>query len=119
MKIVLKGRPISTGSIYKSVCRGKFPTVYMTPEGKSLKESYAWQAKSQVIGPPSKGELSVVIGLYFDIKRKCDIDNFHKLSLDSLTGIAWEDDSQITSMNVTKHYDKEYPRIEIEIESKG
>lgn len=115
MIIILKGEPLSTGSIYRATCRGKFPTTYMTTTGKALKESYGWQAKSQWKDKPLSGELEIAIKLYFGTKRKADWDNFHKLSMDALTGIVWVDDSQIQKATVEKFYDKQKPRIEITI----
>jgi len=37
------------------------------------------------------------------------------LSMDALTGVVWEDDSQIQVAHVYKDFDKDNPRIEIEI----
>ncbi len=116
MKIILKGEPKSTSHIYKTMCRGSWPTTYMTTKGKSIKEDLGWQAKQQWKGKPLDGDVSIAIDLYFGTKRRCDWDNFHKLSMDALTGIVWEDDSQIQMAIVNKHYDKENPRIEIDIE---
>jgi len=113
--ITLLGEPISTGGVYKSVCRGSFPCVYMTQKGKTLKESYQWQAKSQWKKPIIATSIELDIKLYFGTKRRSDWDNFHKLSMDALSGIVWEDDSQIIKATVEKHYSKENPRIEIEI----
>ncbi len=87
--------------------------MYMTKEGKELKEAYQWQAKSQWKDKPIAGAVKLEIALYFGTKRKGDWDNFHKLSCDALTGIVYEDDSQVESALVTKHYDKQHPRIEI------
>lgn len=115
MKITLKGNPISTGSIYKSRCMGRFPCIYITPAGKALKKSYVEQAKKQYRANPLELPLMITVSLYFGTKRKYDWDNFHKLSMDSLTGIVWVDDSQIQKALVTKNYDKKNPRIEIEI----
>lgn len=42
-------------------------------------------------------------------------DDFHKLSCDALSGIVYEDDSQIDDAHVKRAYDKAHPRIEIEI----
>ena len=117
ISITLKGEPISTGSIYKSVCRGKFASVYMTTPGKTLKESYQWQAKAQYQGHPIESPVSVVMELFMGTKRKCDIDNFNKICFDSLTGIVWNDDSQIQQLIIKKSYDKEMPRIELTIHS--
>ena len=114
-KIILKGRPISTNNAYKTMCRGSFPTRYMIKRAKDLKEDYGWQIKSQYHGKPLKGNLEVSITTYHDSRRKNDWDNFHKLSMDSMSGLVYEDDSQIVCAVVKKDYDHDNPRIEIEI----
>lgn len=111
MEITLLGEPRSTSHIYKSRVIGKFASVYMSADGKALKESYQWQAKSQWKFPVSSEDVKLKIDLYFGTKRKCDIDNFNKLVLDSLTGIVYEDDSQIQELTLRKFYDKENPRV--------
>src|SRR5258707_11434085 len=85
----------------------------MTAEGKALKEQYQWEAKAQWKGKPLEGDIEVSITLYFGTKRKADLDNFNKLSLDALTGIAYEDDSQIARLTIERGYDKFRPRIEL------
>lgn len=87
----------------------------MTAEGKALKAAYQLQAQSQWRGEPLTGPLSLEVTLYFGTRRKGDIDNFNKLVLDALTGIVWEDDSQIEELRLRKAYDKERPRVEVEI----
>lgn len=87
----------------------------MSNEGKDLKESYQWQAKSQYREKPLEVPLIVEVQLYFCTKRNHDIDNYSKLLLDALTGVAWVDDGQIQRMTVEKLYDKENPRIELQI----
>ncbi len=116
MKITLKGKPRSTNGLYKTMCRGNFPSRYLTNEGRALKEDYQWQAKKQMKGQKLlDGDLVVWIDTYHDTHRKNDWDNFHKLSMDSLTGIVYRDDSQIVRAVVNKRYDKSNPRIEISI----
>ena len=44
--------------------------------------------------------------------RKPDLDNIAKSILDSLNGIAWQDDSQIVNIWISKHYDVE-PHTEV------
>ena len=83
----------------------------MTPAGKALKEAYQWEAKSQWKGKPLQGDVSLSITLYFGTKRKADLDNFNKLSLDALIGIVYEDDSQIAELTLKRGYDKTNPRI--------
>jgi Holliday junction resolvase RusA-like endonuclease len=114
-KIILKGNPLSTQSVYRYVCRGKFGTFYMAKEGKDRKEDYFYQAKHQWGESPLHQDLKIKVNLYFDTHRRVDWDNFHKLSMDALTGVVWVDDSQIVEATVTKNYDKKDPRIEIAI----
>jgi crossover junction endodeoxyribonuclease RusA len=97
-KIVLEGDPISTQHAYGSNGKHRF----LTPAARSLKESYAWQAKSQWKGKPLTGRLEVTICLYFKDSRRRDWDNWHKLSMDALQGIVFEDDEQIDFAHVEK-----------------
>lgn len=113
--IVLTGEPKSTNNIYRYACRGNYPSMYMTKTGKDIKKQYQWEAKSQWKMNPLKGELTVNVILYFGTKRTHDIDNYSKILLDSLTDIVWEDDKQITELNIVKEYDKERPRIEVTV----
>ena len=113
MVLILLGEPKSTQHIYRYACRGNHPAMYMSAEGKTLKESYQWQARSQWKRKPLAKSLQIAVKLYHGTKRVTDWDNFHKLSMDALTGIVWLDDSQIQEADVCKFYDKENPRIEI------
>lgn len=111
MKIILLGNPISTNVIYR---RHK-SIIYLSKEGKDLKNSYQWEAKSQFKKKPITSELEISVSLYFKDKRRRDIDNWCKILLDSLTGIVWVDDSQIRKMTIKKLMDKNNPRIELEV----
>jgi Holliday junction resolvase RusA-like endonuclease len=113
LKIILKGNPMSTNHAYSTMCRGNFPTRYLITKAKDLKEDYGWQIKSQYHGKPLKGDLEVSIITYHGNHRKNDWDNFHKLSMDSMSGLVYEDDSQIICAVVKKDYDHDNPRIEI------
>lgn len=116
MQITLKGKPLSTNNIYRSVCRGKFPSVYMSAAGKALKEDYQWQIKQQMGGRALMiDDVKIAITLFHGTKRKMDWDNFHKISMDAMTGLVFEDDSQIRMATVMQGYDKINPRIEIDI----
>lgn len=111
-KIVLLGEPKSTQHIYKITCR-PFPSMYMTAEGKAIKEDYSWQAKSQWRQPMIDKPCGMRVRLFHKTKRKQDIDNYGKL-LDSLNRTCIADDNLIHELHITKHYDKDNPRIEIE-----
>lgn len=113
--MTLLGDPLSTNNIYRSHCRFGHPSVYMTPAGRALKESYRRQAMSQWEGKPAEGELGVSVTFFFKSGRRADIDNYSKILFDSMTGIAWLDDSQIRYASYEIRRDKSNPRIEVEI----
>ena len=52
----------------------------------------------------------MIAGTIYNIKKNADIDNLAKSVLDALNGIAYPDDSQITSLNLKKVY-SEKPHI--------
>jgi len=114
MKIILKGKPLSSNNIYFSSPK-KLGLRFMSKKAKDIKNDYQEQAEEQWQSDPLDIDIDVKVKLYFGDKRKRDWDNYHKLSMDALTGIVWEDDSQIQKAEVEKFYDKENPRIEITI----
>jgi Holliday junction resolvase RusA-like endonuclease len=63
----------------------------------------------------ARSDIEVSITLCFGTKRRADLDNFNKLSLDALTGIAYADDSQIAKLTSERGYDKALPRIQITV----
>ena len=110
--IVLTGNPMSTQHIYLQKGRMRF----MRKEAKERKEQYQWETKSQFeYTKPLEGDLEIEVRLFFGDKRKRDWDNFHKLSMDSLSDIVWIDDSQVKKATVTLHYDTANPRTEIDV----
>jgi crossover junction endodeoxyribonuclease RusA len=113
--ITLTGNPFSTNNIYFSSPKMKPGMRIMSQKARDRKEQYGWEAKSQWHKGILQGDVEINIRLYFGDKRRRDWDNYHKLSIDALTGIVWEDDSQIQIAHVRKYYDKEKPRIEVEI----
>lgn len=62
-----------------------------------------------------RGGIELNILQYFGDKRKRDIDAYIKILLDAMSGIVYEDDSQIEAMHVYKSVDKENPRVIIQI----
>ena len=113
--IIFKGNALSTNNIY----RFHQYTMYMTKAGSAIKERYQWDAKSQWKKEIMYGRIEMYAKLYFGDKRKRDIDNYNKLLLDSMSGIVYIDDKQIEKLTVEKLYDKENPRIEVEIKRYG
>ena len=116
MKIILHGNPLSTQYIYKATCLGRFARVYMSKAGKERKEKYKEEAKKQYKGKIISGDCEAKVILFFGDKRRRDIDNHNKLWMDILEGIVYKNDTQIQKLTIYKNFDKENPRIEIEIE---
>lgn len=115
VKLSLKGNPKSNQHIYRYMCRGKIGVLYMTKQGKDIKEDYIWQIKSQYKDKPIEEDVEMEVVLFFGDKRTRDIDNYGKLLLDSLNGTVLVDDSQIQKLTIKKDYDKSNPRIEVKI----
>ncbi len=107
MTITITGKPISVNSMY----RGRR---FLTQEGKDAKESNEWDIRRQWKKQPIKGQVEVVIRLFFSTNQRRDIDGPIKNILDCMTGIVYEDDSQIISLQITKRKDVK-ARVEVDI----
>lgn len=62
------------------------------------------------------GDVALTVRFYWRDKRRRDIDNGLKMTLDSLTGIVYADDAQVKHLTVSNLRDAVKPRVEIEIE---
>lgn len=113
MQLVFKTLPTSVNATYK---RGR-NSFYKSKEAKEAQEAMAWEARSQFKDKPLSCSISVSITFFWPDMRRHDIDNGLKLLFDSLTGIVWDDDSQICNLCITKTVDRGNPRIEMVIES--
>ena len=109
-KIRLSGKPQSTQHLY-GVSRIGYR--YMKPEARETKEAYAWEARAQWNAPLLRKRLAVRFDLYFPDARIRDIDNYHKIALDALNGVVWEDDKQIQDLRTVIKEASGDPRIEI------
>ena len=109
-KLVFKTMPLSTNALYANFGNRRLKT----SKGRENTDEIGWEARNQYKGTPIESPVRLKIALWWDNKRKHDIDNI-KVLLDSLTGICWLDDGQITDLHITKGYDKENPRAEMEI----
>ena len=111
MQIILLWKPLSTQHLYWQ----KWKVRYMKNEAKLLKQAYVTQIKEQYKWKPLDWNLEVYIKLVFWDKRKRDIDNWHKLTLDAMSKLIYNDDTQIIKFIVEKTIDK-IPKIEIYIQ---
>jgi len=105
--IKITTEPISVNKMY----RGRR---FLTNDGKAIKTAVAWEIRSQWLTAPITTPVALNVRFYFKNSRM-DIDNALKALLDCMTGLVYEDDSQIGELHVFKMVDKENPRIEIQI----
>lgn len=50
---------------------------------------------------------------YTATRRRADLDNLVKSTLDGMNGVAFLDDHQVSQIFATRRYDKQNPRVEI------
>lgn len=109
--ILLKTKPIPLNQKY-GIINGR---QLLTKKYRDTKDALAWEIASQVKFGPLEGMLAMNVILYFGDNRKRDIDSYLKILLDSMSGIVYKDDSQITELHVFKEKDLVNPRTEIQI----
>lgn len=73
------------------------------------------EAKSQWRQPLITDPIALHVHFYFQTKRRRDLDNQNKLILDALTGVVYGTTARSTSCTLYRHYDKENPRIEVDL----
>ena len=108
MKIILPYPP-SLNRLYRSVNGG----VKLSEVGRQYKKDVAKACLAQRVKSTTE-EVAVHIHAYRPAKRG-DLDNTLKALLDSIQGIAYENDSQIGEIHAKRFEDKKNPRVEITI----
>lgn len=114
-QIIVHGTPISTNAAYRKGRAGR--GLFMTEEAKAWKKQIALEAQNMTIERRWTDEqytapFLVELEIYRPANRG-DVNNFDKLVLDALQGIAYDNDSQVQSLLLTKFVDKANPRIVI------
>lgn len=89
------------------------------PPSDAVLELKARHAQAGFLARPDEWPLVGPVAVYIVCHRKtaraCDVDNLAKLPLDALTGVAWEDDSQVMKLLVEKRTDSLDPRTEVRV----
>lgn len=103
--------PISpSANRYWRVYRGR---AVKSEAAKEYQNTAGWLAKSQGVEV-----MSGAVGIRLTVYRKQksgDLDNYAKCLLDSLRGIAYQDDKQVVELHLYRRDDKQNPRVEVEI----
>ncbi len=82
---------------------------------REAKSDLAMEIRSQWHVGPHSGPLAVTLRQYFGDKRKRDVDAYIKIILDAMEGIVYENDNQVVRLVAEKFYDKDRPRVEVEL----
>ena len=91
--------PPSANRYWRYTSRG----VYVTKEARSYKQEIVNLTRSLNLKCyDDKQKLKVFIVCHVPDKRRRDLDNVLKITLDSLSSIAWEDDSQIDDLRIIR-----------------
>ena len=85
----------------------------LSNEARAYKAAAGLMAR-QVFTRPIDGPVSVTIHVYVN-RVNADLENRGKCAIDSLNGIAFHDDKQITELHLYKHLDRKAPRIEVQV----
>ena len=88
---------------------------FVSPDAKLYKKQVSQLAGSR---PLIYAELSITVHI-FRPQRSGDLDNRLKVLLDSLQGVIYADDKQITELHAFRFEDKKNPRVEVEIRTIG
>lgn len=88
---------------------------FWTQRGKDTKVGFQTEIASEWQNEPHSGPLALTIRFYFKDNRRRDIDSHLKCLLDAMTGIVYDDDSQVIELHVFKFIDKKQPRVAIEV----
>lgn len=90
----------------------------LSSEYREKKQMAEARFMAQWRGPKLSGELKLHARCFFPDLRKRDSGNYRKAICDSLSGIAYTDDSQLVSETWEKaEIDRINPRIEITLEA--
>ena len=112
IKLELLLSPPSVNTIWINKPGGRFKS----KKGKLFEKEAKLEIVNQYKEKPLKNKLNVKIALYFKDKRSRDIDNYNKGILDAMTGIIYEDDSQIDKLKIKKKIGCGFDKVEISIE---
>ena len=103
--------PPLTNRYWRTIVKGKRAIPILSREAREYK---ARMASFAVGRQPSQEPVSLTIRLYRP-RKAGDIDGPLKPLLDALQGVLYVNDSQIVGLHVTRHDDKDDPRVEVEV----
>ncbi len=104
---VPKGRP----RVFR---RGNFVQAVTPQRTRDYEARIHASARSETMqGLPLEGPVWAELHFYTATRRRADLDNLVKSTLDGMNGVAFLDDHQVSQIFATRRYDKQNPRVEI------
>lgn len=113
--LTIEGNPISINQTYRAGKGRNRRKIYIASKARLYGDKVGWQARANWRHGVLADNLEVTYKYYFRDKKLRDHLNFNKLLNDSLNKIVWRDDNQIKISHHYTLYDKDNPRIELEI----
>ena len=113
LRIPLK--PVSLNSAYMV---GKGSNFTLSKQGKKFKEDCQDFLREQFTKKPLEGKLKVdILFQLYSFREKIDLDNMLKLTMDSMTGIVYKDDSHVYRIETEKQIGMKRDEIHISVDS--
>lgn len=103
-------KPLSINAMYRTF-RGR---TILSEEGREFKRNMAAQLEKAKSVRKLTGSIRLSAIFSFDDNRRRDVDNYAKATLDSLIGVLFDDDSQISELHLYKLTGCEKDGIRIE-----
>ena len=85
----------------------------LTPEALAFRHAVRMIAMVQGVTPIT-GPVAVFLDVYRP-RRRGDLDNILKATLDALNNVAYADDDQVQQIHAVRYDDKRAPRIEVSV----
>jgi len=85
----------------------------LTPEALAFRHAVRMIAMVQGV-TPILGPVAVFLDAYRP-RRRGDLDNILKATLDALNGAAYHDDQQVEQITAQRYEDKRAPRVEVSV----
>jgi crossover junction endodeoxyribonuclease RusA len=85
----------------------------LTPEALAFRHAVRMIAMVQGV-TPLVGPVAVFLDVYRP-RRRGDLDNLIKATLDALQSLAYHDDQQVEQITAQRYDDKRAPRIEVSV----
>ena len=104
--LVLNVHPVSVNAMYRAMGR----RIVLSAEGREFKKEMSAALQAQATRM-IQGPVALTVSFYFRTRHKRDVDNFAKATLDSLKGVIFMDDSDITELHMHKYIGAEADQI--------